>query len=365
MDTSIPADWKEGVSYDRDAKIDINSLVGIKRSDGSIKFGQVVKKAGFFYQDSWEVVVTMNPDGTPAATRVEEGPLLIRPKADALTPVIDAAPKITVNEKDISETKGDKGFFGNMFKEAVYEGGSAPSAPPAGAPPPKAAPPKAAPPKAVVPQGIVTSAPPAPPAPPPAPPAPKAAAPPAPPAPKAPPAPAAPAPPKAEGGLFGGFGGLFGGNKQAPAPAAPPAPKAPAAPPAPEAPVALSPGSRMTGSPRAKENALEANKKNWGIGTDAAPPAPKAPAPPKAAAPPAPPAEEAPVFGGLGGGLFDKLKAMVEPTDVGGSSKPPAPKQEALYEDDEMAGGMGAPPSKAPPTEIKMPFRATFDKEKK
>lgn len=333
MDTSIPADWKEGVSYDRDAKIDINSLVGIKRSDGSIKFGQVVKKAGFFYQDSWEVVVTMNPDGTPAATRVEEGPLLIRPKADALTPVIDAAPKITVNEKDISETKGDKGFFGNMFKEAVYEGGSAPSAPPAGAPPPKAAPPKAAPPKAVVPQGIVTSAPPAPPAPPPAPPAPKAAAP-----PPAPPAPKAAAPP------------------------APPAPKAPAAP---EAPVALSPGSRMTGSPRAKENALEANKKNWGIGTDAAPPAPKAPAPPKAAAPPAPPAEEAPVFGGLGGGLFDKLKAMVEPTDVGGSSKPAAPKQEALYEDDEMAGGMGAPPSKAPPTEIKMPFRATFDKEKK
>jgi hypothetical protein len=232
VDTSIPADWKEGVSYDRDAKIDINSLVGIKRSDGSIKFGQVVKKAGFFYQDSWEVVVTMNPDGTPAATRVEEGPLLIRPKADALTPVIDAAPKITVNEKDISETKGDKGFFGNMFKEAVYEGGSAPSAPPAGAPPPKAAPPKAAPPKAVVPQGIVTSAPPAPPAPvtaapcqlrcvsfplppphlqclgavqsdlsaslfcqPPAPPAPKAAAPPpAPPAPKAAAPPAPPAP---------------------------------------------------------------------------------------------------------------------------------------------------------------------------
>lgn len=33
------------------------------------------------------------------------------------------------------------------------------------------------------------------------------------------------------------------------------------------------------------------------------------------------------MFGGLGGGLFDKLKAMVEPNDVGGS-KPPAPKQE-------------------------------------
>lgn len=35
-------------------------------------------------------------------------------------------------------------------------------------------------------------------------------------------------------------------------------------------PVALSPGSRMTGSPSAKENALAANKRNWGIGVDAA-----------------------------------------------------------------------------------------------
>jgi hypothetical protein len=159
VDSPIPADWKEGMSYDRDAKIEINSLVGIKRSDGSIKFGQVVKKAGFFYQDSWEVVVTMNADGTPAATRVEEGPLLVRPKTAALQSVIDTMPKITVNEKDISETKGDKGFFGNMFKEAVYEGGSAPAAAAPSAPAPKAAPPKA-----VVPQGIMPP-PPAPPAP--------------------------------------------------------------------------------------------------------------------------------------------------------------------------------------------------------
>ena len=44
--------------------------------------------------------------------------------------------------------------------------------------------------------------------------------------------------------------------------------EASAASPAPS-PVALSPGSRMTGSPRAKDNALEANKKSWGIGNDA------------------------------------------------------------------------------------------------
>merc|ERR1719329_1445541 len=75
----------------------------------------------------------------------------------------------------------------------------------------------------------------------------------------------------------------------APKAAPPPAPPAPKAPAAPEAPVALSPGSRMTGSPRAKENALEANKKNWGIGAEA----PAAPPAPKAAPPPAPPAPKA------------------------------------------------------------------------
>jgi len=142
----------------------------------------------------------------------------------------------------------------------------------------------------------------------------------------------------------------------------------------------------MTGTPKAKENALDANKKSWDIGMPgsapaappapkaAAPPAPAAPAPPKAPAPaapkaaappaPAPPKaaapKEEPLFGGLGGGLFDKLKAMVEPEDLSGKvpSKAAKPKAEAIYEDDEMAGGMGAPPS-AP----QMPFRAEFKKE--
>ena len=48
-----------------------------------------------------------------------------------------------------------------------------------------------------------------------------------------------------------------------------------------------------------------------------------------AAAPPAP--KEEPLFGGLGGGLFDKLKAMVEPEDVGGSApKRQPPKQQEV-----------------------------------
>jgi len=167
----MPTAWIPGIQYDREAPIAAGSLVGIKRSDGTIKFGQVVKKAGFFYQDAWEVVVTMNNDGTPAATRVEEGMLLIRPKPDALAPVVAAMPTIVVNEKSFAETKGDKGFLGNMFGSPSFEGGEgSPSAPPAG--PPKAAAPPA---KAVVPMGIIpgpAKAAPPPPAPPPAPPAP-------------------------------------------------------------------------------------------------------------------------------------------------------------------------------------------------
>ena len=99
------------------------------------------------------MVVTMNADGTPAATRVEEGVLLTRPKPEALAPVLAAMPAITVNEKDISETRGDKGFLGSMFGTPTFEGGEAPkapSAPPAGVP--KASPPPA---KAVVPAGAV------------------------------------------------------------------------------------------------------------------------------------------------------------------------------------------------------------------
>lgn len=164
VDTQMPTSWIPGMQYDREAKIVEGSLVGIKRSDGTIKFGQVVKKAGFFYQDAWEVVVTMNNDGTPAATRVEEGMFLIRPRPDAVAPVIAAMPTITVNEKAFAETKGDKGFFGNMFGSPTFEGGEgAAKAPAAG--PPKAAPPPA---KAVVPLGIIpgqakAAAPPAPP----------------------------------------------------------------------------------------------------------------------------------------------------------------------------------------------------------
>jgi len=62
----------------------------------------------------------------------------------------------------------------------------------------------------------------------------------------------------------------------------------------------------------------------------------------------------------LGGGLFGKLKAMVEPENIDGQPAPKKQKAEAIYEDDEMAGGPGSQASIEPP---KMPFRATFEKK--
>jgi hypothetical protein len=132
----------------------------------------------------------------------------------------------------------------------------------------------------------------------------------------------------------------------------------------------------MTASPMAKENALAANKKNWDIDPPgSAPKAPPAPAAPKAAAPKAPPAPapaapKAPAApaaptGGIGGGLFDRIKAVLEPTDVGGGKSSAAPKADAIYEDDEMYGGFGSPAPPAGPGDVKIPFRATFDKEDK
>jgi hypothetical protein len=50
----------------------------------------------------------------------------------------------------------------------------------------------------------------------------------------------------------------------------------------------------MTGTPNAKLNALDANKKNWDIGAPASPAAAAPPAPKAPAAPPAPKAPAAP-----------------------------------------------------------------------
>lgn len=52
----------------------------VARSDGTTRFGEIVRKIGMFYQDAWEVVVNKSPDGGPGAIRKEDGVMLGRPK---------------------------------------------------------------------------------------------------------------------------------------------------------------------------------------------------------------------------------------------------------------------------------------------
>ena len=169
VDTKIPEGWVEGKDYDRQAKLTAGALVGVSRSDGSVRFGQIVKKSGYFYEDFWTVVVSMNDDGTPNAKRVEEGVMLMRPTQIGLQPVLEVMPKIEVQEQDLSEAldggKKDKGLFANMFAAPVYEGTPAVSEPPAttaaqapGTPPPKAQVPAGIIPKATPPPGVVPKA---------------------------------------------------------------------------------------------------------------------------------------------------------------------------------------------------------------
>jgi hypothetical protein len=40
IDTKIPAGWVEQKHYKREGKLDVGSLVGISRSDGTIRFGK-------------------------------------------------------------------------------------------------------------------------------------------------------------------------------------------------------------------------------------------------------------------------------------------------------------------------------------
>jgi hypothetical protein len=41
VDTKIPAGWVENKHYERESKLQVGALVGISRSDGSIRFGEL------------------------------------------------------------------------------------------------------------------------------------------------------------------------------------------------------------------------------------------------------------------------------------------------------------------------------------
>jgi len=81
---TIPGQWREGSDYSRGGSLNSGDLVAIERSDGAIRFGQVVGKAGLPWQNIFEVCVSVNGDGTAETSRTEESTDIFKPSAAAL-----------------------------------------------------------------------------------------------------------------------------------------------------------------------------------------------------------------------------------------------------------------------------------------
>ena len=216
----FPKSWVSGQDYVTGDVLAAGDLVGVSRSDGSVKFGQIVGKAGFLgVGNSWEVCVQVNRNGAPQSSRTEDGGKLLKVNTSAMIGVVTVGETPERSEpievQDGTQMVEASGFKTNFFQRL---GSMSPTI--GGSQRDKAVP--LAPPKRVVPapptKAVIDAS--------------EFKAPPAKPA-------AAPAAAAKSGGGF--FGGLFGGASApaaAPAkPAAPPLKKAPA-PPAQRAPVA-------------------------------------------------------------------------------------------------------------------------------
>eukprot|EP00282_Hemiselmis_andersenii_P035573 CAMPEP_0169430640 /NCGR_PEP_ID=MMETSP1042-20121227/2509_1 /TAXON_ID=464988 /ORGANISM="Hemiselmis andersenii, Strain CCMP1180" /LENGTH=477 /DNA_ID=CAMNT_0009540973 /DNA_START=155 /DNA_END=1585 /DNA_ORIENTATION=- len=89
----IPAGFNEGADYIRDGRnLNPGDLVLISRSDGSVRIGEISKKAGMAFQSQFEVIV--EPSG---ASRVEEALNLGKPTPAGLAKLgIGNAPVVNV-----------------------------------------------------------------------------------------------------------------------------------------------------------------------------------------------------------------------------------------------------------------------------
>lgn len=102
--TLVPEEWVENRDFIRQGKLAPGDLVMVARSDGSTRFGEVVRKIGMFYQDVWEVVVTKSPGGGPGAVRKEEGNMLGRPSKPAMAAYWEAGGPASVVEPEYIPT---------------------------------------------------------------------------------------------------------------------------------------------------------------------------------------------------------------------------------------------------------------------
>lgn len=103
----IPSNWVESKDFVRDGRnLKVGDLVLVGRSDGrfvlrfhtirailtavsfSTRFAEIIRSAGFGFQNQWEVAVTVDQSGNAGASKVEEGINLAKPVPAALQAVV-------------------------------------------------------------------------------------------------------------------------------------------------------------------------------------------------------------------------------------------------------------------------------------
>lgn len=64
--TAIPGGWSEGKEFTSGGSFAAGELVIVRRSDGSLKFGEIIKSSGGFFAGAYEVRLPLPPLGSPA-----------------------------------------------------------------------------------------------------------------------------------------------------------------------------------------------------------------------------------------------------------------------------------------------------------
>lgn len=145
---AIEPQWVEGKEFRKGGKIEKEDLVIIKRSDGSLRYGEVLGSAGFPWQQAYEIAVEVDEDGLVIASKSETSNTIYTlitsssqsaapaPPQTQAPPEAKAPPPARVGAPPVQ--MGTQRFFGGLF------GAGAPSAPPKVAAPPPPAPKAAA-----------------------------------------------------------------------------------------------------------------------------------------------------------------------------------------------------------------------------
>ena len=123
----IPGSWSEGKEFTAGGNYRAGDLVIVRRSDGSLKFGEIIKQEGFF-GGNYEVCVTVDRAGAPDSSRVDQASDLFKPSAASLAS-LDGAAAPAAAAPAPAPARG--GLFGSRR--------AAPTPPPRAAPAPPAA----------------------------------------------------------------------------------------------------------------------------------------------------------------------------------------------------------------------------------